>query len=356
MKHVYVDDDNSRHAITSLALDSIILYTEYDDFLKITSPDKIAVFHFLGEESDRPTRKRIELKNKLNLLIRQCQAIIMFSSELCSEDAALYKQYNQPNVYHYLCGFVDGVLPRPWMDWFYMTANEYNVNPSMLAKLTPYETKPLYFDILLGLKKPHRDKIYNYVIDNNLQDRVLMTYYQTPDKSLTLKSNSEWIKGVEGDIESKCDMTHSSATVNYQGRTMYLSMIAPVDIYNQTAYTIVAETKADPGYTFYTEKIVKPILAERLFIVFAGENYLQNLRNLGFKTFNGIIDESYDSVKDANIRFNMALEQMRQLLDRPQREVLDLIRPITEHNKKLMLENNWRKSLDNGIEKIILGN
>jgi hypothetical protein len=126
---------------------------------------------------------------------------------------------------------------------------------------------------------------------------------------------------------------------------MTLSQIIPTNIYNQTAYTVVAETNAFNHFNFYTEKIVKPILAERLFIVFAGRYYLNNLRSLGFRTFDGIIDESYDAVEDPQTRYALACEQLRYLCTVPQEEILDKIKPIAQHNQEVMLGTNWHGNM-----------
>ena len=135
---------------------------------------------------------------------------------------------------------------------------------------------------------------------------------------------------------------------------MSLSQVIPFSIYNQTAYTVVAETNYDNHYSFYTEKIVKPILAERLFIVFSGQYYLRNLRSLGFRTFDSIIDETYDSVADTDQRFKLACEQIKYLCEQSQEEMLSKIRPITEHNKKVMLTTDWYGDFSRELRAVLL--
>jgi hypothetical protein len=100
---------------------------------------------------------------------------------------------------------------------------------------------------------------------------------------------------------------------------MSLSQVIPLSIYNQTAYSVVAETNYDNNYIFNTEKIVKPILARRLFLVVSGQHYLRNLRSLGFKTFDGIIDETYDTIADFEQRCTIDTRTNdRYLFDCPQ--------------------------------------
>jgi hypothetical protein len=91
--------------------------------------------------------------------------------------------------------------------------------------------------------------------------------------------------------------------------------------------------------------------------MFAGQNYLANLRRLGFQTFDGIIDEGYDTESDALIRWRQAWEQMQWLADQPQLEILERIRPIVEHNFAHIMTINWaerfRQELEQDFVRII---
>lgn len=138
--------------------------------------------------------------------------------------------------------------------------------------------------------------------------------------------------------------------VKYYGHSMSISQVIPIDIYNRTAYTVVAETNYDNQYSFYTEKTAKPIIARRLFIMFAGQHYLRNLRNMGFQTFGSVIDESYDSIEDNQQRWTAACEQINWLCNQDQATILQKIRPIVEHNFTVMMSTNWHLKFVEGIE------
>jgi hypothetical protein len=166
------------------------------------------------------------------------------------------------------------------------------------------------------------------------------------------QNNSNWLW--EPGITAHDNLRGSITPIKFNGQQMLLSQVIPFSIYNQTAYTVVAETNYDNHYSFYTEKIVKPILAERLFIVFSGQYYLRNLRKLGFKTFDGIIDETYDSIADNDQRFSSACEQMEYLFNQSQEEVLAKIRSVTEHNKQVMLETDWYGNFSKELRAVLL--
>lgn len=91
-----------------------------------------------------------------------------------------------------------------------------------------------------------------------------------------------------------------------------------------------------------------------MFIVLSGQHYLRNLRSLGFKTFDGIIDETYDSISDNDQRFKLACEQITYLTNQPQEEILEKIQPITEHNKRVMIETDWYGDFAKELRAVLL--
>ena len=165
----------------------------------------------------------------------------------------------------------------------------------------------------------------------------------------------------EPDIENfNKNIKHSAEQVQYQGQTLALSVIVPIQLYNQTAYSIIAETHADNRYSFFTEKTFKPILAQRLFIVFSGWKYLENLRSLGFRTFNNVIDESYDQIYNDQDRWAAAFEQVKQLCNMDQLEVMEKISEQVQHNYNLVMDTKWQidhfpplqQIINNELEKV----
>ena len=90
------------------------------------------------------------------------------------------------------------------------------------------------------------------------------------------------------------------------------------------------------------------------FIVFSGQYYLRNLRSLGFKTFDGIIDETYDSIADNDQRFKLACEQIQYLINQPQDKILEKIKPITEHNYHIMMSTEWNTNFIKELQAVLL--
>jgi hypothetical protein len=195
------------------------------------------------------------------------------------------------------------------------------------------------FDALLGRKKPHRDQAYTY-INTYLRNHGITTYMNSYDTNFVENDSQQWIWESQG-IVFKKKIEWTVDFVDYYGHEMSISQIIPIGVYNQTAYTLVAETNVDNDYVFFTEKTVKPILAQRLFITLGNRYTLARLRELGFKTFDGIIDESYDSIEGTEQRFSAALTQLNLLCSQDQTEVLEKCRAIVEHNARHMIETDW---------------
>jgi hypothetical protein len=264
--------------------------------------------------------------------------IVIMCSELHAGTVDFITRFRDPRITYFLCGFVDGITTDRWMDWF-ITTTEFYKHSDVLDQLVPYQTKPKTFDILLGQSRLHRDYVYNYVHRLSYTSQVIMTYMS--NIAIQQQDTNGWIHESVGVIMPDYEFKWTVTPINYYNTTMSLSQVVPIEIYNQTAYTIVTETNFDNHYSFYTEKIVKPILAERLFLVFSGQYYLRNLHRLGFKTFSTIIDERYDGEADSAVRFAMVCNEMDKLFKLSQQQVFDQIRSITEHNRKVMLETDW---------------
>jgi hypothetical protein len=89
-------------------------------------------------------------------------------------------------------------------------------------------------------------------------------------------------------------------------------------------------------------------------VAFCGQHYLRNLHNAGFRTFDGIIDESYDEEPDQQKRYAMVYKQMKYLFNQPQETILEQIRPITDHNKHIMLETDWYDDFSRELRAVLL--
>jgi hypothetical protein len=326
----------------------------FSEYLNLPGP-KIAIFQ-------APFPRHIDFDHLANIFDQaydNSDSLILLVSELHDVTVDFIENFDRPKVIFFLNGDLNFKLQYAicyhWFNWFETTANFYKQNEFLLDNLNPYDVKPKYFDILLGQKRPHRDEIFASV-DEELKSKVVMTYLNDKIQfGFQGSSDKEWQWGQHGIELPNWPIRNTVHKVGYCGQMICLSQIIPTDIYNQTAYTVVAETwGTDNRFTFNTEKIVKPILAERLFLIASNQYYLRNLRALGFSTFSNVIDESYDLEPDYKLRCAMISQQIAYLAKQPQEEILAKIKPITEYNKLLMLSTDWHEEFLNSLRTVIV--
>lgn len=88
------------------------------------------------------------------------------------------------------------------------------------------------------------------------------------------------------------------------------------EYYANTYFSIVSETNFYDGRfpgLFLSEKVFKPIKMQHPFVLLNRPHALAALRSIGYKTFEGIIDESYDREEDDQKRMMMVLAETKRL-------------------------------------------
>ena len=86
--------------------------------------------------------------------------------------------------------------------------------------------------------------------------------------------------------------------------------VFPEEVASNSLLHIVTETEMSSGEVLrVTEKMLKPIVALQPFIIVGNPRSLEIMRNMGFKTFDHVFDESYDQIYHYIDRFD-ALETL----------------------------------------------
>ena len=81
-------------------------------------------------------------------------------------------------------------------------------------------------------------------------------------------------------------------------------------------------------------------------------NVANNLRSLGFRTFDGIVDESYDTIEQIDKRIDAACCAANSLVTVNDQ---DLLQEIVEHNYQNLMSTDWNKQMTQQLEKVIAG-
>lgn len=217
------------------------------------------------------------------------------------------------------------------------------------AKLNTF-TSPTYlpkskiFDALLGLNRPHRQFIYDNLIQHGLENKCLISLLKRDwENDKFPESNSYLYRSSELDQYESADAKLSIQKNSYfhSGEHCFngghgVSRQVPWAIYNETYHSIVAETSYDNNFPFFTEKTAKPLVAGRLFVLFGPQGQLDMLRSYGFKTFGNVVDETYDTIKDSHMRLTEAFKQVIALSQADHKFIHEQTLDARIHNMNLI--------------------
>jgi hypothetical protein len=120
------------------------------------------------------------------------------------------------------------------------------------------------------------------------------------------------------------------------------STILP-EIISKTYFNVVTETHHDiePDFDslFITEKICKALITQP-FILVGNVGMLKYIKDLGFKTYSELFDESYDSIKNPVDRLNFVLNELERVCNMDIEELERIYKSVlwkVEYNRNRMI-------------------
>ena len=227
-------------------------------------------------------------------------------------------------------------------DMFFTGPKLYQKNDTckgLVEKLQSHDQKNTnkFWDLLLGEASDNKDWLFEAINDHPVLHRTFLTYFGKDTKK------GYWSDDV---VRPK---KHTAETLGpYENRfntqIRCSDLFDPV-IYNMTYYTAVIETTIHNDFAMFSEKEAKPIIAKRPFVIFGARGQLKAFRSLGFKSFDNVIDESYDIIDDKHQRWHSALDSMWQLTKKDPVEVYKKLAEVLAYNKNHFENNNWKRCL-----------
>jgi hypothetical protein len=195
-------------------------------------------------------------------------------------------------------GDMDAGWPCLQYDSFLPKVLDYDENLLAISEYWSNQTttRPYKFLFLNGRARKHRTyllhelaPILNQAIWTNLDSvagpvRILEPHYEYNAYQTNV------IGSTEGFVKHQL--------FNDEWGEIYLASAPYLDTY----FSLVTETVFDYPYSFRTEKIWKPIAMGHPWIVAANAGYYRDIRNLGFRTFGHVIDESFDLIENNQAR------------------------------------------------------
>lgn len=251
------------------------------------------------------------------------------------------KTYNKQDYFVWVC-YLDPnpTWAQPYIEQGYKIIHEY---------LWDHYGVPIVNNNILTLKSN------NWILANESIHYKQLGYNtlsltRSPSKFLLCLMNA--VRDSRTQLYNEINKYSTDSLISYVGKEIRIAgdLDAPhgvwqhhanIDWYNTTNFSLVAETSvADPQ--FISEKIFKPMAFKHPFVVWGPHNILNLIKQLGFQTFSHVIDETYDTIADTDLRFYAITEVVSHL-----RKEYDARRPLfTDSGSLEILRHNYNLFYD----------
>lgn len=172
----------------------------------------------------------------------------------------------------------------------------------------------------------HTRKIYLWHEGQNLMEHPEPIHYLPPHYEVEMYA--EFINKPTTEPNVKFNL------FNNEWGEAYINPAPYIDSY----FSLVSETVFDYHYSFRTEKIWKPLLIGHPWMCASNAGFYRDIKNLGFKTFDGIIDESFDNIDDPQARLEKIMTIVENLCKENLDQLIQTCFPIAKYNQQHALE------------------
>jgi hypothetical protein len=204
-----------------------------------------------------------------------------------------------------------------------ITASSYNITISLNQFENIYIKKNKSYNYLCLNKnsRPHRQALIAKLQERNLLDSALWS-----DLSANIK-----ISSLVDDFYND-QLSNISINATEHNMSQPAVIINPA-LYTETYFNVVTETNFEIPHTLCSEKIYKPILMGHPFIAVSNYKFYQHLKDRGYKTFDALIDESFDNIENNEDRLTSIVNSIDKLCQQDLDDFLAKAKPICEHNR-----------------------
>lgn len=244
-------------------------------------------------------------------------------------------------------------------DWYYFyhgfAALDWFGNIPYRQPITQYSRVFISFNNLYTENRSYRLSLIAGIMERGLLDRGWI--------SMSQEDIVEKIKGEIFSNTSRLSVAEKKSiyknllpdpprliidTENHHGA---LSANDDLTTMSQGLWHLVTETIYYDDKLHLTEKIFKPMVARRPFILVGATGNLAYLRSYGFQTFDRWIDESYDLESDPERRMQMILNQVEYLCTLSAEQLDNMyqeMQEVLQHNFNWMY-SGFRKQITNEL-------
>ena len=310
------------------------------------------ILFWCGEETAQPN-SLLKAQRIADYFLDYCPEWTFFYVSACQDLESVYKSL------HHTHQFKNPMVPMCYFR-FEAQCKSSMITNQMQEPLSYIEykpvTRPIHYVNFNRVPRSHRVMLLSGLIDNNLLDKGYNSF------DLDDQKVAEIIQGVPYDMDP---FEEQQVIANFNQIADKMPMVLnrtpdrdnPVEVdsddiryFTQSYFSVVTETifyRATPRDSYYdgvffSEKIYKPLSYKHPFILVGVPGSLQRLREIGYKTFDGIFDETYDYVQDDDTRLKLIIQEITRLCNQSDHQWLvmqEKLQPIIEHNFNWLMQD-----------------
>ena len=249
-----------------------------------------------------------------------CGKIVFSNSEHSELKNLLLTQDGMHDWYYFYHGFAA-------LDWY----RDYKYFPKQTFK---FDKVFMSLNHLMTTDRSYRLNLVANYIENDILDKGIVSL-PLKDKNRTLKqelfaSDSKLSKDTKKLVYQHIYPMVAPLIADTEYPDGYMSAATDFDFQRKAFWHVVAETVFYHKKLHLTEKIFKPIIARRPFLLVAAPGNLAYLKSYGFKTFSKWVDESYDDEQDDDKRIQMIVAQLKKLCKLNKDDLYDMQQEMDE--------------------------
>jgi hypothetical protein len=231
------------------------------------------------------------------------------------------------------------------LDWYRGYDKTFLIRPWSERIITKTFVAP---NRIVAGERQHRLEMLYHIFKNRMTHNHVSCPAVCPAENIRVLDAVAQLEAKYADIKSV--FAAESLPMNFAGETGHPMHSCWLSLFDESAESLlylVTETVATGRRHHLTEKTFKPIALGMPFVIVGTRGSLQYLRSYGFRTFDGIWDESYDDAED-DVRIERIASLLRSLDELPAAAKQELFESAHE-----VIEHNWNHFYNGGFEAVL---
>jgi hypothetical protein len=248
------------------------------------------------------------------------------------------KKYGWKSFYYFFHGWAA-------LDWYRGYDKTFLIQPWTERTITKTFIAP---NRIVAGERQHRLEMLYHIFKNRMAHNHVSCPSVCPAENISVLDAVAPLLKKYPDIESV--FSAESLPMNFAGETDHPMHSCWLSLFNESAESLlylVTETVATGRRHHLTEKTFKPIALGMPFVIVGTKGSLEYLRSYGFRTFEGIWDESYDLAED-DVRIERIASLLRSLDELSIEAKQELFESAHE-----VIEHNWNHFYNGGFEDVL---